>query len=664
MFARTIKKALVFFVVDILILIGIFVLQFSNDSIITEKFGNLQITLSETKDNNNNTILRNKFNLSYNGVTLSCDDVKPAVIRRKGMAPEESESVALTGWVKQGEGGYVFNFSEGVKFQVNLSDSTEKGALSFLVELPKDSDITEFYIPYTLSANSEISSETSSRILLGSKKSMWEINASSLENQLIRFTAVKPQATFAYFEQTVEFKFASLSGSSLVGNYDTVIRTFRDAVVSSYKASTSDALLHEPSVVAYVAEQAARGNYVSAMDEVPQTFKRSENRTFLSAPFFNNLAEMNKTLEANIKEKDAIIRKAVNNNSLSLFTVRNIADYMYLYPNSGTIKRITENAGEANAGTCSLAEAAGILRTYVEMMPLSKAYASHMEGNLNDCVEKIEKACKMEGSNLTLSENGTFLSVVQAVEIGDALLRYGQFIGDQSLIAGGKAIISSYVGESTSFDMRTLSDLYPVLVHDNTYYPHFVKLYVSGDNVVWAWTSAENIDYERGEDRSITFYADFPTGNTHYMIIRGINPFRGIYIYDMAFRTDPRFENYNSSGYVYDAETKALLLKSRHKNEKETIRLTYAAPAAQQVEEKPAEETQAQTTETSSETPAASTETPAENAAPETPATQNPGNPNPALDSMAAAGQAAAAKAQAQAAAAAAALNGIKIPQN
>ena len=216
---------------------------------------------------------------------------------------------------------------------------------------------------------------------------------------------------------------------------------------------------------------------------------------------------------------------------------------MYLYENSGTIKRITENAGTAVIENASLAEAAGIMRTYVEMMALSKAYASHMEDALNDCVRKIEKACKMEGSNLILSENGTFLSVVQAVEIGDALLRYGQFIGDQSLIAGGKAIISSYMSECSSFDLRTLSDLYPVMVHGNTYYPHFVKVYTSGDNVVWAQTCAEGIDFERGEDRSITFTVDFPEGYTHYVMIRGVGAFRSIYIYDMAFRTDARFES-------------------------------------------------------------------------------------------------------------------------
>lgn len=645
MFARTIKKALLFFVVDILIIIGIFVLQFSNDSIITEKNGNLQITLSETKDNNNNTILRNKFNLIYNGVTLSCDDTKPAQIRRKGHEADDLESVALINWQKMADTDYMFQFTEDVTLHVNITDTSEKGTISFLVELPGGPDgIEEFYMPYALAANNEINSESSSRIVMGNKKSMWEFTAYSLANQMVRFTRGKPLASFAYFEQTVEFKFASLAGSQLVDSYNDVVGSFRDNIISSYKANTADALANEEAVVAYVAEQASRGNYKAAVEEVPQTFKRGTNRTYLSAPFFNNLTEMNATLDEEIAEKDAIIRKAVGNYSLSLFTIRNIANYMYLYSNSGTIKRITEHAGEAEIGNASLAEAAGILRTYVEMMPLSKAYASHMEGSLNACVEKIEKSCKMEGNNLTLSENGTFLSVVQAVEIGDALLRYGQFIGDQSLIAGGKAIIASYMAESGSFDIRTLSDLYPVIVNDNTFYPHFVKLYTSGDDVVWAWTSASKVEYEKGEGRSVTYSFDFPLEHTHYIILRGVDPFRSIYIYDMAFRTDPRFESYNSSGYVYDEKTKALLLKSRHKSETETVRLQFGSASAartETTEAAPAETSSVPAAETAAQTDTAETPAPSAEENSSAQETQAP-NINAEIEALRAAAEAAA----------------------
>ena len=71
--------------------------------------------------------------------------------------------------------------------------------------------------------------------------------------------------------------------------------------------------------------------------------------------------------------------------------------------------------------------------------------------------------------------------------------------------------------------------------------------------------------------------------------------FESIYIYDLKFRTDHRFETYNSSGYIHKKDSDTLLLKSRHKSEVETIRLIYAS----ETEQKSAElvETDVTTTE-------------------------------------------------------------------
>ena len=609
MFARTIKKALGFFIVDILIIIGIFVLQFSNnDSIITEKNGGLQITLSETKDSSNVSVLKNQMQLAFGGITLTCDDLKPVYAVTKD--PAARRDLKLTGWNKTSDNSYDFIFTEDVVLHIELSGTPEKPGFSVMTEIPPA--YKEVAIPYSIASNLESSSETKRRKLLSSKKQIWEFLVPEFEGQYIRFNSGMPVASYSPYEKKVEFKFAGLVDSVLAGSYPQAVRTFRDSVISAFKGN-SEAAMHEPSVVAYIAEQGSRGKYISALDDIPQSFKRSDSRTYLSAPFFNTLSEMNEKLENNIKSKAAMLRRAASDYSLAPFTQRNIAGHMYIYPDSSVIKKLTEIAGEANVQNCSLAEAAGILRTYVEMMPLSKNYASHMVDSLKACTEKIEKACKMEGNALTISENGTFLSVVQAVEIGDALIRYGQFVNDDSLVAGGKAIIASYLAEAGSFDIKTLSELYPVVVTDNHFYPHFQKLLTEGNNVIWAWTVAENISFERGEGGSGIFTIEYPLEYTHYVIIRGVSSFRTIYIYDIPFRTDPRFETYNSSGYVYKSGTRALLLKQRHKAEKEVVRLLYGPDPAEEAaaeakkEEAPAVEAEVQA-EVSTETlPAAGT---------------------------------------------------------
>ena len=91
---------------------------------------------------------------------------------------------------------------------------------------------------------------------------------------------------------------------------------------------------------------------------------------------------------------------------------------------------------------------------------------------------------------------------------------------------------------------------------------------------MWAWTCAKDITAERNEESELNLSINFPEGEIHHVIFKGIPKFSSIYIYNMAYRTDPRFETYNSSGYVYKEEGNTLLLKSRHKSQIENVRMT------------------------------------------------------------------------------------------
>ena len=52
-------------------------------------------------------------------------------------------------------------------------------------------------------------------------------------------------------------------------------------------------------------------------------------------------------------------------------------------------------------------------------------------------------------------------------------------------------------------------------------------------------------------------------------------------MYGIPFRSDARFEMYNSSGYAYNANSRILYVKMRHRSEYETIRLSLGtAPQA------------------------------------------------------------------------------------
>ena len=211
---------------------------------------------------------------------------------------------------------------------------------------------------------------------------------------------------------------------------------------------------------------------------------------------------------------------------------------------------------------------------------------------------------------LSMKENDQFLSVIQAVDIGVTILRYGQLSGQSLYVKAGQVIVNSYINENTSYDARTINILYPILAWDNWYYPHFNIIKSDPTDLIWAWTCAKEIKYTQSAESGLTLSINFPDTQIHHVIFKGIPKFNTIYIYDMAYRTDPRFETYNSSGYVYKEDGYTLLLKSRQKKDVENVQMTYTNGVAPKKEIRKPSTGHASTTTTVS-TSTERTETPA-----------------------------------------------------
>ena len=345
------------------------------------------------------------------------------------------------------------------------------------------------------------------------------------------------------------------------------------------------------------------GNFQQAIDDIPQTYKKSDTRTYLSAPYLNTLDKMNTKLDEAVSAANKLISNAAQTGSLDLYTTNNIAAFLCIHPDLAAVKTILQNTANANIQNCTLAQTNGILIAYSQLSKLHKEYADILTPVLESCIQKITESCAYENDVLTISESDTFLSVSQAIETGAALLRYGQTINNETYIKAGRVIINSYIAESSSFDLRTLSSIYPLIQYNNWYYPHFELLNSVGKDAIWTWTCAKSVTYKKDSEGANILTIDFPQGLTHYVIFKGVPVFDQIYIYNMAFRTDPRFETYNSSGYVYKTTGNTLLLKSRHKSQLEDVRMI--PKSAVKPVEKPA--TPATTTETSTATSAENT---------------------------------------------------------
>ena len=140
---RIIRKAISLLIVDVIIIIGIFVLQFRTDSSIIEKIGNLQLTFSQTEDAEKGMILQNKFRLTYNGINFYFDNQNPVTVVK---SDETKSSLTLESWQKDDDLSYTLNFSDDVKVTFNL-DSTEENA-SLFVNTVLPAKIHSVFLPF------------------------------------------------------------------------------------------------------------------------------------------------------------------------------------------------------------------------------------------------------------------------------------------------------------------------------------------------------------------------------------------------------------------------------------------------------------------------------------------------------------------------------------
>lgn len=583
MITQILRKSAILLAIYVLLIVGIFVAQFKNDSIISEKFGNLHISLLSATSNDTK-LLKNKFNILFNGLTFSCSDDKPV----RATINSKIKDISLVSWATVSDFSFKLIFTDDIQIMFCISDDGPKAFLNIIADFPKN--VSGISMPYGLAAGSTIISDNSdNKIQIQVKKMDWELSAADIETERIFFTQKDKLISYAYYDKNRAFSFASaneVEGSS-ESSYKSVVENYVYNLMTLYSQSVSETgvAVGEQETVAYVAAMAAAGRYNAALDTVPADFKKSSSRTFFSAPYFGTLMKVTEPLMLQLNSYADLIQRANDSVSYDIFSTKFLVDYICMHPGSSAIKLLMERTAASNFQDVNIVQAANILSVYDELAVRNPGVANVLQPAVQKCIDKIQLACILDNNVITLAENGTFLSVMNSILVGDALYRYGKISKNNDYISCGRLIINSCLKDNGSFDLKTLAELYPIIVHGNTYYPHFEIITFEKGQAVWAWTCANKISYVNDNAGTVSFAVSFPQSLTHYLIINGVEPFKSIYIYDLAFRSDYRFETYNSSGYIYQGDSKSLLLKSRHKANVENVRLVYTVAAQKSAEE-------------------------------------------------------------------------------
>lgn len=555
------------------IILSLFVLQFKTDTSITHALGDMRIILDrrDTGEEDSEIVrLKNQFSVSYRGLSFIAGDSNPVTV---SSSDGKNENLILDSCSVDGTTATLV-FTDGISLCFAVTGIAPYTSLSVTAISSDGFDTVS--LPFYVSSSHKVIPQTANSVIVESKTDKFILEASSLTENRILLSKKAPVASFSLFIPEKRFEYTAVADSTYASDvtYEKTVSKLRNAVISQFSQvlSSSPSSITERQVLAYVAEMGAQGKFMQAVNAVPSSFKNGSGRTYLSTPYFGNLVSSNAKLVTAYSALGSAVNNAAASGNLSVFTEDFMGDYILMERKTEKVKALMQMPSKKTDFSPSLSEAAGILAVYSKVRKIDEELASSLDSVLPACLDAIADRLKLQDDGLEFI-NGE-VSSLQKIRIGRALIDFARSRNKNEYADTGRMIIAQELSNSDSFDLDTLADIYSIVVTDNTFYPHYEILGYYGTRPVWAWTCASAITYRTARDGVVSLNLEFPLENSHYVIINGVPTFHSqIEIQKLRFRTDPKFESYNSSGYAYDEGRHTLFLKSRHKSKNELIRL-------------------------------------------------------------------------------------------
>lgn len=349
----------------------------------------------------------------------------------------------------------------------------------------------------------------------------------------------------------------------------------------------------EDTVIAYVAESARRNNYRSAVATTPAAFIEDTRRTFRSSAYFGRLDVALRSISAHERETLGRLSRLANEKSPELAAEPNLLSFLAvrgsraLADDAAALARSMDPAGVTAAAAVGILEGRGEWRA--EGYPGDNPY----DRLLDQAYFVIAGLLRKSSAGAVFAFPADQGDAAYSLRLGLALSRFSDGPSGADWTALGRSLVLSvlsladqsgavpaYVQQASDGGFAPASDqqipaarLYRSLAPEG-YYPRALRIQAEGFPGLWTWTAASKVSASV-DAGTLSVAVDFPVGETHYMMIRGVRPFAKIQLYDIDFRTDPRFERYDSSGWAYSASEQTLLLKMKHRSPTEYVRIFY-----------------------------------------------------------------------------------------
>lgn len=580
----------------ICIIFGIFALQFTGGSSFSVTFGSLRVSGSKGTEA---SVPDLPLHIGISGLDLFVDT-------QNSLLAYTSDTSALplkvTG-MAVGTSGVTLSFTDRVAVEFAYERRGDRDIVRISSTIPEK--YRKIAFPYKVTRSARLDKKDAI-VLVSVGGAQYSFSGTTVEPAAangVRSLAIARTAPVVLYQTWIPVKglaladFGSIAGSS-DADYSREVDAFAAKALSSFKKSVSAGRLSEPLVAAYIAEMGRIGMYRAAVESIPESWRNGPSRSWQTNTFLNNLETTWPGLLTREREDRLMISRKLTEGSASAFEYPSLIPYLVDRGSSLLIKDVARLAETVDPASITARQAAGILEAMTDFSLYVPDQANPLLALADTCERKLKESLVLSGDRLYITDDGKSVDALSSLRVAAILIAYsgtsparadwkgaGNLLATTILsLADDDGAIPSLLSVSAAEgqtgktvevakDAKSVdpSASYPLVVTRNTWYPHEQSLAREIGSGTWVWTSAESVKVSKESDGGLRITTKFPQGETHYMVLRGIKPFWRIRIYGMDFRTDPRFESYNSSGYRYNEETNTLFLKMRHKAEYEDI---------------------------------------------------------------------------------------------
>ena len=327
-------------------------------------------------------------------------------------------------------------------------------------------------------------------------------------------------------------------------------------------------------VAALMSESLRQGNYRAAFALIPSAFLASPQNNHEAFLFAGGSARAYQSFNNFERDKTNLITNMINAGSFGFLNQNQTLDFLMVRGLTSFANNVLDMVRTIDVSEVSLEDSPGLFELYMDFERWHLPGTNPVQRLTNQICFLISQNIQHDRKNeLVFVRNNGEIDLDFNLRLGKALANWAANTERNEWAAVGRSLVISAITQGGNSE----SARFYRMLGPGIYTPRAVRL-MDG---LFAWTVSSEISAAAQQGGNVlALNLSFPVNESHYVILRGVRPFHRIQIHNTDWRSDPRFEFFDASGWAYFPQQQTLLLKVRHRSYTEQVRIYFTPPPA------------------------------------------------------------------------------------